>query len=92
MNSRNFSETALMEFSLFLPCMFSPAEYNAAKSLGEAAKRYSRHFFLHVQSCCALCGEKIRRNSRIMDGALAIFFVAFSGLLCTLVPFCPTGT
>ena len=65
MNFRNFSESALMEFSLFLPCMFSPVEYNAAKSLGGAVKGYSRYFFLHVQSCCVLCGEKIRRNSRI---------------------------
>ena len=54
MNSRNFSKSALMEFSQFLPCMFSPVEYNAAKSLGEAAKRNSRHFFLHVQSCIVL--------------------------------------
>ena len=92
MNSRNFSESALMEFSLFLPCMFSPVEYNAAKSLGEAAKRYSRYFFLHVQSCCVLCGEKIRRNSRIHGGDSRQFFRGIFNPALYSVPFCLTGT
>ena len=81
-----------MDFSQFLPCMFSPVEYNVAKSLGEAAKRNSRHFFLHVQSCCVLCSEKIRRNSTIHGRNSRHFFRCIFRPVFYSVPFCPTGT
>ena len=92
MNSRNFCESALMEFSLFSPCMFSPVEYNAAKRLGEAAKQNYGQFFLHIQSCCVLCGEKIRRNSRIHGRNSRQFFRGIFNPALYSVPFCLTGT
>ena len=43
-----------MEISLLLPCMFSPVEYNAATSLGEAAKQNSRIFLAYSVLLCTL--------------------------------------
>ena len=81
-----------MEFSQFLPCMFSPVEYNAAKSLGEAAKRNSRHFYFYMFSPVVYSAAKRSgETAQYMDGTLANFFVAFSGLISTLCHFVPLG-
>ena len=92
MNSLNFCESALMEFSLFLLCMFSPVEYNAAKSLGDKTVRTLAIFFLHIHSHCVLCGKKIRRNSRIHGRNSRQFFRGIFNPALYSVPFCLTGT
>ena len=85
MNSRNVIESALMECSLFLHCMFSPVEYNAAKSLGEAAKRYSRFLSCMFSPVVYSAARRSGETAEYMDGTLANFFVAFSGLLCNKI-------
>ena len=73
-----------MEISLLLPCMFSPVEYNAAKSLGEAATQNSRIFSCIFSPVVYSAAKRLGKTAEYMDGTLAIFFVAYSVLLCTL--------
>ena len=91
MNSPNFCESALMEFSLFLLCMFSPVEYNAAKSLGDKTVRTLAIFPCIFSPIVYSAAKRLGETAEYMDGTLANFFVAFSGLLCTLCHFVPLG-
>ena len=84
MNSLNFCESALMEFSLLLLCMFSPVEYNAATSLAQAAKQNSCIFSCIFSPVVYSAAKRFGETAEYMDGTLANFFVAVLGLLCTL--------
>ena len=86
MNSLNLCESALMEFSLFLLCMFSPVEYNAAKSLGHKTVRTLAIFSCIFSPLVYSAAKRLGETAEYMDGTLAIFFMAFSILLCTLQP------
>ena len=65
MNSENFSESALVELSLFFLACSVLLSAMSQKVQDKQQNGTLAIFFLHVQSYRVLCDEKIRRISRI---------------------------